>query len=120
VQKKMYREALDEFQQAANNSSRAPLAVISLGHIYAVAGNTVEAQNVLAELKDVSQRRYVSPYGVAMIHVGLGDKEQAFQWLETAYDEGSTELTFLRVDPRLDPLRSDPRFQESLKKAGFP
>ena len=120
LQKKMYQEAILAFQQAANNSNRAPLAIVSLGHAYAVSGNKVEAQRVLAELKDMSQRRYVSPYSVATIYAGLGEKEQAFQWLEKASDEQNTELVFLKVDPRLDPLRSDPRFQELLRKVGFP
>jgi tetratricopeptide (TPR) repeat protein len=120
LQKKMFREAIAEFQQAASNLNRAPLALVSLGHAYAVSGNTVEAQKVLAELRDLSQGCYVSPYGFALIYVGLGDKEEAFQWLERAIDERSTELTFLRADPRLDPLRIDPRFQALLEEVGFP
>jgi len=120
VQKKMYSEAINEFQQAVNNSNRAPQPLVSLGHAYAVSGNKVEAQKVLAELKDLSQGSYVSPYGVAAIYVGLGEKGQAFDWLEKAFHEDSTELTFLKVDPRLDPLRDDPRFQELLYRAGFP
>jgi len=120
VQKKMYKEAIGEFQQAANNSNRAPLAIISLGHGFAASGNKVEAQRVLAELKDLSRRQYVSPYGVAMIYAALGDNEQAFQLLEKAYAERNTELVFLKVDPRADPLRADLRFQELVKKVGIP
>jgi TolB-like protein/Tfp pilus assembly protein PilF len=120
VQKKMYKEAIAEFQQAANNSNRAPLAITSLGHAFAASGNQVEAQRVLAELKELSRRRYVSPYGIAMIYAALGNKEQAFQWLERAYEERNTELVFLKVDPRADPLRDDPRFQEFVKKVGIP
>jgi tetratricopeptide (TPR) repeat protein len=120
TQKKMYREAIAEFEQAVNNSNRAPQPLMSLGHAYAVSGNKVEAQKVLAEIRDLSQERYVSPYGVAAIYVGLGEKEQAFDWLKKAFDEGNTELTFLKVDPRLDPLRDDRRFQELLDRAGFP
>ncbi len=120
VQKKMFKEAIGEFQQAANNSNRAPLAIISLGHGFAASGNKVEAQRVLAELKELSQRRYVSPYGMAMIYAALGDKEQAFQWLERANDERNTEMVFLKVDPRADPLRDDPRFQNLVKRVGIP
>jgi len=120
VQKKMYKEAIGEFQQAANNSNRAPLAIISLGHGFAASGNKVEAQRVLAELKDLSRRQYVSPYGVAMIYAALGDKEQAFQLLEKANAERNTELVFLKIDPRADPLRADLRFQELVKKVGIP
>lgn len=93
---------------------------MSLGHAYAESGNKVEAQKVLDELNSMSQQRYVSPYGIAVVYVGLKDREQAYKWLERAYSEQNTELTFLRVDPRLDPLRDDPRFQELLKKVGFP
>src|SRR6266852_6729659 len=118
VQKKMYKEAIGEFQQAANNSNRAPLAMISLGHGFAASGNKVEAQKVLAELKDLSQRQYVSPYGIAMIYAALGDKEQAFQWLERANEERNTELVFLSVDPHADPLHDDRRFQELVKRVG--
>jgi tetratricopeptide (TPR) repeat protein len=103
----LYPEAIAEFEQAVNNSNRAPQPLISLGHAYAVSGNKVEAQKVLAAIRDLSQEHYVSPYGVAAIYVGLGEKEQAFDWLEKAFDEGNTELTFLLVDPRLDPLRDD-------------
>jgi hypothetical protein len=93
---------------------------VSLGHAYAESGNRVEAQKVLDELNSMSQQRYVSPYGIAVVYVGLKDREQSYKWLERAYSEQNTELTFLRVDPRLDPLRDDPRFQELLKKVGFP
>jgi eukaryotic-like serine/threonine-protein kinase len=120
VQKKMYKEAIAEFLQAANYSNRAPLAITSLGHAFAASGNQVESQRVLAELKELSHRRYVSPYGIAMIYAALGDKEQAFQWLERANEERNTELVFLRVDPRVDPLRDDPRFQELVKGVGIP
>jgi TolB-like protein/Tfp pilus assembly protein PilF len=120
TQKQMYREAIAEFEQAVNNSNRAPQPLVSLGHAYAVSGNKAEARKVLAELKDLSQGRYVSPYGVAAIYVGLGEKEQAFEWLEKAFDEDNTELTFLKVDPRLDPLRAEPRFRQLLERAGFP
>jgi len=120
VQKKMYQEAIAEFQQAAKNSNRAPLAITSLGHAFAASGNKVEAQRVLAELKELSLRRYVSPYGIAMIYAALGDKEQAFQWLEKANDERNTEMVFLKVDPRADPLRNDPRFADLVKRIGLP
>ena len=67
----------------------------------------------------MSQERYVSSYGVAIVYVGLGDHEQAYKWLDRAYDEQNTELTFLKVDPRVDPLRDNSRFRELLKKVGF-
>jgi len=85
-----------------------------------MAGNSKEALRVLGELKEMSQRRYVSAYSVATIYAALGEKEQAFQWLQKANDERNTEIVFLKVDPRLDPLRNDPRFEELVKRAGIP
>ena len=120
VQKKMYPEAITGFQLAVNNSNRAPQSLISLGHAYAMSGNKVEAEKLLDELKEMSHGRYVSSYGISTIHAGLGDKEGAFQWLNKAYDEQNTELTFLKADPRLDPLRDDPRLQELIRRMRFP
>ena len=120
VQKKMYQDAIAEFQEAAKNSNRAPLAIVSLGYAYAASGNKVEAQRVLGELRDLSQSRYISAYSVATIYAALGQTEEAFQLLEKAALEGNTEFVFIRVDPRLDPLRNDPRFQELVKKVKFP
>jgi hypothetical protein len=59
-------------------------------------------------------------YEVALIHAGLGEKDQAFEWLERAYEERDKGLLFLRIDPPLDPLRSDPRFQDLLRRMNFP
>jgi len=102
-----------------NGTNRAPQPLVSIGHAYAMSGNKVEAQRVLEELELLSKERYVSPYGIAAIFVGLGDNEQAFVLLERAFAEDNTELTFLKVDPRLDPLREDPRFSELLQRVGF-
>ncbi|HEX8847745.1 MAG TPA: protein kinase [Pyrinomonadaceae bacterium] len=120
AQKGAHREAVAELQQAMNYSNRAPLAVASLGYVYAVSGNKGEAQKMLSELKDLSERRYISTYSVAMIYVGLGEKEQALQWLARGYEERNIELAWIKVEPRLDPLRDDPRFQELLRKIGSP
>jgi hypothetical protein len=69
--------------------------------------------------KEASQRRFISPYGIAVIYVGLGDKEQAFAWLNRAYDERDNWLNYLKVEPRLDPLRSDARFTDLLRRVGL-
>ena len=93
-------------------------AVAALGHTYAVAGKRSEARKILEELKEGSKRENVSPYYIAGMHAGLGEKEQAFEWLEKAYEE--REIGLVKVDPRLDPLRSDPRFQDFLRRMNFP
>jgi hypothetical protein len=71
---------------------------------------------VLNELNRLSRKRYVSPYDVAAIYVGLGEKDQAFKWLERAYEERSEFLIWIKVNPALDSIRADSRFQDLLKK----
>ena len=88
----------------------------ALGHAYAVSGKRAEAHKVLAELKDLSKRRYVAPFDIALVYVGLGDKAQALEWLQRAYEDHSFRLTWIKVDPRLDSLRGEPRFQDLLRR----
>jgi hypothetical protein len=68
----------------------------------------------------LSNRRYVSPYSIALIYTGLGEKEQAFAWLEKAYEDRSSLMIYLKVEPMLDSLRSDPRFTDLLHRIGLP
>ena len=75
---------------------------------------------VLQRLRTMSRTSYVSAFTFALVHVGLGEKDQAFLWLHKAYDERVPELVFLKVDPRFDSLRSDPRYQDLLKRINFP
>jgi hypothetical protein len=91
-----------------------------LGRAYAVTGNRAEALKFLAALKERSKTGFVSPYDVAMVYGGLGDKEQALTWLEKAYEERSWWMSWIQVDPSLDALRSEPRFQAIVKKMNFP
>jgi TolB-like protein len=119
-QKGMFPEAIAEFQKAVEGSNRIQLAVASLAHAYALAGRRAEAEKLLAELKERSGREYVSSYQVAEIYTALGEKEEAIKSLDKAYDERSIDLVLAKVDPRLDPLHDDPRYQELLKKVGFP
>jgi tetratricopeptide (TPR) repeat protein len=120
-QKGMNEAAIAEFAKAIRLSGegRRPVMEAALGHAYAVAGKRAEAQRVLARLKEAAQRRFISPYGIAVIYVGLGDKEQAFAWLNQAYDERDNWLNYLIVEPRLDPLRSDARFADLLQRVGL-
>jgi hypothetical protein len=74
---------------------------------------------VLDRLKGAAERRFISPYSIAVIHTGLGDKEQAFAWLNRAYEERDNWLIYLKVEPRLDPLRSDVRFADLLRRVGL-
>jgi TolB-like protein/Tfp pilus assembly protein PilF len=119
-QKGMFPEAVAEFKKALDGSHRVQLAVSSLAHVFALAGNRAEAEKLLAELQERSKSEYVSSYLIAQIYIALGEKESAFKLLEKAYAERSIDLVLAKVDPRLDPLRDDPRYQELLKRIGFP
>jgi len=91
-----------------------------LGNTYARAGKRAEAQQMILKLKEGIQRGKKGTYEIALIYAGLGEKDQAFEWLEEAYEAHDTGMCFLKVDPPLDPLRSDPRFQDLLRRMNFP
>ncbi len=116
----MYAEAIAEFQKSIAISGRSTFLVAALGHACAVSGNRGEAMKILEELSELSKQRYVAPYFMAVIHKSLGENDQAFEWLEKAYEERSNWLVFLKVEPRLDTLRADPRFQDLLRRVGLP
>jgi DNA-binding winged helix-turn-helix (wHTH) protein/TolB-like protein/Tfp pilus assembly protein PilF len=117
-QKDMYAEAIDQFQQGVKLSG-SPLMMSLLGHAYAASGKKPEARRILEEL-DRQKQRYVSPYTVATIYAGLGEKDQAFKWLERAFEERDIWLMNMRVDPVLKPIRSDNRFTDLLQRIGLP
>ena len=117
--KKMYEAAISEFKEAIVLYGGAPSATAALGYGYAVAGRKDEARRCLRELQELGRERYVSSYDVAVILTGLGENDQAFVRLGEAYERRDGWLAFwLKVDPRLDPLRSDPRFQDLLRRVG--
>jgi tetratricopeptide (TPR) repeat protein len=118
-QKGMYEQAIAEFQHSLSISSRDPLAIGSLGHAYAKSAKRAEAQKLLDELKGMSEHRYVSPYAIALIYTGLGEKDQALAWLEKAYEARDGLLIWLKVEPLFDGLRSDPRFADLLRRVGL-
>jgi TolB-like protein/Tfp pilus assembly protein PilF len=115
-----YEEAACGFQQSISLSGGNPIYLSALGHARAVAGSRDEAQKILSELIALSERRYVSPYSIATVCAGLGEHDQAFEWLQRACAERSVWLghLHLRVDPRLDCLRSDQRFTQLLRQMG--
>ena len=112
-QKGMYREAIGDFQKGVKLSG-SPLILALLGHAYAASGQKAAAQNVISELRDLQERLYVSPYTIAAIYAGLGEKDQAFKWLDKAEEERDIWLMNLKVDPVFKTLRSDPRFPDLL------
>jgi serine/threonine protein kinase/Tfp pilus assembly protein PilF len=115
-----YQKALQELDKAWGLSKGSNPNLVSLrGMIHAKSGNRIEAEKALEELFDLSQQRHVSSHLFASLYMALGQKDQAFDWLEKAYRERSEELTSLGVDPLWDDLRPDPRFSALLKKIGL-
>jgi Flp pilus assembly protein TadD len=108
-------DAVVELQNARTCSGDQPAVMAALAHVYACAGLSSEATGVLGELEDLSQRRYVSPYWLALVYSGLGDRGRALELLGRAYEERDVWMTWLRVEPRFDALRPEPHFQELLR-----
>jgi eukaryotic-like serine/threonine-protein kinase len=120
-QKGRLPEAIAEFQRALELEKYNPEIWSGLGHAYAQSGNRAEAQNVLVHLKELSAQTYVAPYNFAIIHAGLNENDQAFAYLNQAYADRSYYMAvYLTTDPRLDKLRSDPRFVELRRRVGLP
>jgi hypothetical protein len=90
------------------------------GFLYAVMGQRGEALKVIENMKRLSAHAYVDPYEMAIPYAGLGDKDQAMKWLTKAYEERSTEMPQVKVEPFFDNLRSDPRFQDLVRRMKFP
>ena len=117
VQKGMYDKAIVEYQKVIDllrGNLGAELAMKArIGHAYAVWGKKGEAIKILDELL---KRRDATPYSIAEIYVGLGEKDRAFEWLEKAYQERNVQMVSLKVEPTLDSLRLDPRFTDLLRR----
>lgn len=109
-------EAIASAEKAVELSDRAPGALGILGMVYGFAGRKAEASRILNELLSLTKTRYVTPAALAYVNIGLGDKDQAFFWLEKAYEERSNFIAYIMVVPIADPLRSDPRFESLLKR----
>ena len=88
--------------------------------VYGFAERKEEAKKILKELLTLNERRYVTPAALACGYIGLGDKDQAFAWIEKAYRERSNFVTYLKVVPIVDSLRSDPRFSDLIRRVGLP
>ena len=119
-QKGSFEQAISELRAGVDHCDNSPYALAKLAHGYAVAGRRDEGLVLLKQLKALFSQRYVSPYDIAMIHVGLQENEEAFAWLRRALDQRSLWLGYLNVEPQMDSLRSDSRFQELLRRVGLP
>jgi len=115
-----YEEAVAEMDQAMRLSGGSPLTAATLGFVYAISGDMTGAKRTLGELKERAGEVYVSPYNFVRVYAGMGMKDQAMEWLEKAFEDRSHSLVWIRSDLTLESLRSDPRFQDLLRRVGFP
>jgi eukaryotic-like serine/threonine-protein kinase len=119
-QKGRLAEAISEFEQAKRIEDEIPEIHAALGHAYALSGRKGDASEVIEDLKRRSARSYVSPYAMAIVYAGLRNRDETFHWLEKSFLERPYNMSFLKVNPELDFIRSDPRFQALLGRMKFP
>ena len=119
MQRAMHTESIEEMKKAVALSGRSTETLAGLAQAYASAGTTDPMKAILLELNQRSHKDYVSPYYMAKINAALKDKEQAFIWLERAYEERNPDLIELRAEPAFDPIRTDPRFTDLLRRVGW-
>jgi TolB-like protein/Tfp pilus assembly protein PilF len=115
AEKGMYNASIAEFLKSGDG----PDSLGHLGNAYARAGRVAAARATIARLEENVRRDGVGRYEIALIYIGLGDKQEAFKWLELAYEAHDVGLVYLKIDPCLDPLRSDPRFDDLIRRVGF-
>jgi serine/threonine protein kinase/tetratricopeptide (TPR) repeat protein len=111
-----YDQAIAEYSALVTSSGNDPVRVASLGCAYALAGKKLKAQKVVVQLNEASKIHYVPPYLLGLVHAALGENDKAFSWLEKAYQQHDSYLVRLRVEPLMDPLRPDPRFEKLLRR----
>ena len=119
LQKGMYDEAIANFQKGQELSGGAVYTCGPLGEAYALSGRAEEARRLLGHLIELAKSRFVPPTTIALIHIGLGEKDRAFEWLQKACDERDTPLVLLKVHPAYDSLRGDPRYSTLIERIGL-
>jgi serine/threonine protein kinase/Flp pilus assembly protein TadD len=120
AKKRLYEQAMQAAQEPVKLAPKTSVYLTILGSIYAASGKRQQAEDILKELTELSRQQYVQPSYIALLHCGLDDKDQAFEWLEKAYKDRDDRLIFVLTDPLLDPLQADPRFQQLLSRVGLP
>ncbi len=119
VQKGRCPEAI-AVAEKGTKADDSPFALAMSGGIYAACGKSDRAREVLEKLAGPYRNRYLCPYEIAVIHIGLGEKDEAFRSFEKGLQDRSICMPFLKVDPRLDPIRSDPRYLDLVRRLAFP
>lgn len=122
LQMGIFEQAVAELETASQLSETSPLYLdlAMLGHAFAVTGHPDKARDILHQLKERSAQSYVSAYSIAEVYLGLGERDQVFEWLERAYAERARQLVMLKGEPQFDSLRSDSRFQSLMERMNFP
>ena len=120
VSRGMYREGLPELEKYSALSRGRALSLALLGYAHARLGERSQALRMLEQLEAASKQSYTPAFSFAVVYAGLGENDQAFTWLEKAYGERTSRLGYLKVEPLWDPLRSDPRFADLVRRIGFP
>jgi serine/threonine protein kinase len=115
-----YDLAIAAGEKAVTLSGGSPLMRAALAHSYGKAGRKQEAQQILGDLTNLAKCKYVAPHFFAGIHIGLGENDRALDYLEKSYEDHSHWLIYLHIDPVMDDLRNEPRFQDLLKRVGLP
>ncbi len=115
-----YELAITEGEKGADLSGDSPLMRAALAHSYGKAGRAKEARQILDDLTKLAEHKYIAPHFFAGIHIGLGENARAVEYLDKSYKEHSHWLTYLHLDPSMDDLRNDPRFQDLLRRVGLP
>jgi len=119
-QKQMYEEAIAEYRETDAALPDWVVTLAAIGNVEGVAGKRRAARDILAKLNTLAQKKYVTPYGVALVYDGLGEKDQALSWLDKALDDRSHWLVWIRLDPRWDAIRDEPRFKRIVSRVAFP
>lgn len=120
IQQGRLQEAIEEFQCIYKLDEEAYLALGFMGYAHALAGQRAEAETLLNVLQEISQRKYVSPYSMLVIHLALGPDQKVFELFDRLYEERNDWLVWLKVSPELRTVRDDPRFKNLMQRIGFP
>ncbi|MDM7921024.1 MAG: winged helix-turn-helix domain-containing protein [Pyrinomonadaceae bacterium] len=116
ARKGRYAEAIAELEKLRSRPGSNSETTSLLAHTFAVTGRRADAGRLLEEMKQLSARRYVQPYDIAMVHAGLGDNDAAFEWLEKAFLDRNHQVPFIRAVPEFEGLRQDPRFADLVRR----
>ncbi|MGA7293249.1 MAG: protein kinase [Terriglobales bacterium] len=119
VNVRRFKEGISELQKGTELLPGDPYSMEQLGIAYALSGDRARAREVLSRLQDPSQP-HLPAYSIAMVYAGLADKEQTVSWLNRGYEEKNDDMIYMKIEPALDPFRSDPRIQDLIRHVGFP